>query len=64
MVTYQTWTSIAFEVADSKGMESSQENSAELVSVVAEIWQERKADLSSATRKEAEDIAQEEITVR
>lgn len=63
MVTYQKFTSIAFDVAESKGMTSSQENSAELVSVVADIWQDRKDELQTATEGEAKRIAREEIQV-
>lgn len=63
MVTYQTWTSIAFDVASSKGMNSSQENSADLVSVVADVWNDRKDELDTATKAQARQIAQEEITI-
>lgn len=63
MVSYQRWTSIAFDEARSQGMRSSQENSQELVSVVADIWNDRKEELSSATVSQARNIAQAEITV-
>jgi hypothetical protein len=63
MVSYQTWTAVAFDVAQSKGMQNSQENSANLVSLAAEIWQERKAELSTATRAEAERVAEQELNV-
>lgn len=63
MVTYQKWTSVAFAVAQSKGMESSQENSADLVSLAATIWQDRKAELSTATESEARSIAVQEISI-
>lgn len=62
MVSYQTWTSIAFEVADEKGAEY--ENIAEggqAISIFAEIWRERQVELESATRTEARDIARQEI---
>lgn len=64
MVSYQKWTQIAFEIARSKGMASSQETSQDLVSVAAEIWNERKVELSAATVAEAEEIAEEEIHVQ
>lgn len=61
MVSYQRWTSIAFQEARSQGMENSQQNNQELVSIVAEIWQDRKRELSAATIAEAEEIAAAEI---
>lgn len=64
MVSYQTWTSIAFEVAQSRGMVSNQENNRDLISVVAEVWRDRKPELSTATRSQAENIAKEEIHVQ
>lgn len=64
MVTYQKWTQVAFNVARRKGMETSQEQSQSLISVAAEVWRERKSELSAATQSEAERIADEEITVR
>lgn len=63
MVSYQRWTAIAFEEARSQGMESSQENSQALVSVVADIWNDRKDDLQTATVSEARSIASTEIEV-
>lgn len=62
MVTYQKWTAIAFEEAKKKGMEGSQENSANLVSIVAEVWNERE-DLGTATEPEARKVAKREINV-
>ena len=64
MVSYQRWTAVAFEVAKSKGMQSSQENSQNLVSVVADVWNERKSDLATATVQEARQVAENEIEVR
>jgi len=64
MVSYQKWTAVAFEAARSKGMHSSQENSQDLVSVLAEVWRERKQELSTATVAEARAIADEEIHVQ
>lgn len=63
MVSYQLWTKVAFEVAGTKGMENSQENSQSLVSVAADVWNSRKAELSAATIAEAERIARAEIEV-
>lgn len=64
MVSYQKWTALAFEAARSKGMQSSQENSQDLVSVLAEVWRDRKDELSTATVAEARDIAESEIHVQ
>lgn len=62
MVSYQKWTSIAFEEAKRQGMESSQENSQALISVVAEVWNDR-TELRTATISEAREISKEEIRV-
>lgn len=62
MVTYQKWTQIAFEVARSKGADTSEEQTS-IVSVAADVWNSRKADLSAATDAEARRIAREEISV-
>lgn len=64
MVSYQRWTAVAFEVARSKGMASSQENSQDLVSVLAAVWRDRKEELSSATVAEARQVARDEIHVQ
>lgn len=64
MVTYQKWTQVAFEVAKSKGMRSSQENSRDLVSLAASVWRSRKPELSAATVAEARAIAGEEIHIQ
>lgn len=63
MVTYQRWTQIAFDVAESKGFQTGQESNRELISVVADIWRDRKDDLSAARVSEARDIAEDEIRV-
>jgi hypothetical protein len=67
MVSYQTWTAIAYQEAVRKGAEVEGEGTArtnrELLAVIAEIWRDRKADLSTATRTEAREIADQEISV-
>lgn len=63
MVTYQRWTSIAFEVARQQGMETTRSNSQDLVSILADVWNDRKEELSAATVQEARSIAQSEISV-
>lgn len=64
MVSYQRFTSIAFDVAKSQGMRTSQKNSQDLISVVSDIWNENKKQLQAATIAEAEQIAEREIQVR
>lgn len=64
MVSYQKWTEIAFEVAQSRGLESSQDAAAELISVAARIWNSRKQQLETATVAEARQIASDEIQVQ
>lgn len=67
MVSYQRWTSVCYEVARSKGARlegqgTQQENQA-LISLIAEVWNERKDELSTATVSEARSVAQTEIQV-
>lgn len=65
MVSYQKWTAIAFEVARSRGMQSSQENSQQLIgAVVAPVWRERRDFLRTATVAEARRVAEDEIAIR
>lgn len=63
MVSYQKWTQIAFDEAKSQGLEPSQESSAELVSVAAAIWNDRKDELNTANVSQARAIASQEINV-
>lgn len=63
MVSYQRWTSIAFDVAKSKGLSTGQESNRDMISVSAEIWRDRKDELSTATIAEAEKIARQEISI-
>lgn len=64
MVDYSTWVSIVRSEADRKGADLTafEENSA-VVSVAASIWNDRKAELQSASRRTAEEIAGDEVTV-
>lgn len=50
-----------FDVAESKGANVSTEQT-EIISVAAEVWQDRKPDLSTATVAEARRIADDEIS--
>lgn len=64
MVSYQRWTSLAFETAKAQGYDTSTaEKNAEAVSEFADVWNRRKAELSTATVSEAREIAEQEISV-
>lgn len=67
MVSYQRWTSICYEVARQKGAQlegpGTQGENQALVSLIAEIWNERKPEISTATVAEARRIAEAEVVV-
>jgi len=65
MVDYSTWVSIVRSTSDRKGADLRQfeENSA-VVSLAADVWNDRKAELQSASQTAAEEIADSEVTVR
>lgn len=65
MVDYSTWVSIVRSEADRQGADLTafEENSA-VVKVAAEVWNDRKGELSSASRTSAERVAGEEVSVR
>lgn len=79
MVAYQEWTQIAFNVAKARGFDparpgrqrtlaggrsfSKDNPNAQAVAVFAEIWNERKDEIKSASRSEAREIAQDEVTI-
>lgn len=64
MVSYQAWTSIVFDVAQSEGASFGNiRDGQNVVGVSSEIWNERKADLMTATESEARKIARNEIAV-
>jgi hypothetical protein len=72
MVSYETWTSIAFEVARQRGasfsttqseIQSGDSPTAQAISVFAEIWNDRKPELQQASESEARQIAEEEVQV-
>jgi len=64
MVTYQAWTSTVFEVAKQDGAQFENiSDGSSVVSIAAEVWQERKGELKTATAAEARDIARQEIQV-
>lgn len=70
MVTYQVWTSLAFEVARIKGAtfqkrrsDRPPEDASNLISIAADIWQEDKERYLQMTRAEARSVLMEEIDV-
>jgi hypothetical protein len=64
MVEYRQWVSVTFEVAKSKGADTSRpENNAAILSLAAEIWQDRKNELRSMNENSARGIAEQEVVV-
>lgn len=67
MVNYTEWFSIVREVAISKGANlegaGTQSENQALAQVAGEIWNDRKAQLESASRSKARSIAEKEISV-
>lgn len=79
MTTYQEWTSVAFEVARRKGLRvagpggqrtlaggrsfTGEEPQAQLIRVIAAIWNDRKAEIEDGSRAQAREIAEAEISV-
>lgn len=65
MVDYSTWVSIVRSTSDRKGADLRQfEENSNVVSLAADVWNDRKAELKSASRTAAEEIADSEVTVR
>lgn len=65
MVSYQTWTSLVFEVAKAEGaqFESIADGAVVIGDVASPVWSERKEELKTATRSEARNIARQEVEV-
>jgi len=64
MVQYSTWVGIVRTEAASQGLDLSDfESNSELVSVAADIWNDRKQELQEAGGREAERIAAAEVSV-
>lgn len=64
MVKYTKWVSIVFDVAESQGFDSSFADNSTAVSLAAEIWNDRKQELRSASVSTAREIAGEEVSVQ
>lgn len=64
MVSYQTWTSLCFDVAEQKGaeFENLRDGGGFISNVVAELWARHKAELQTATRAEARQLAERKIS--
>lgn len=60
MVSYQKWTSLVFEQVPKSVR---QDSATDIVSVGADVWNDRKEELRTATIAEARQIAQQEIEV-
>jgi len=64
MVEYTNWIEIGHTVYKAKGgTYSGRESAQQVTSVLADYWQENTAQLRSASRSEAETIAQREMQV-
>jgi hypothetical protein len=66
MVRYSTWTSIAFDVAKTKGVQfegNPPTASAQILSVAAEVWSEDKERYKNMTEEQARAVLNREITV-
>jgi hypothetical protein len=67
MVRYSTWTSIAFDVAKSKGATftgNPPTAAADIISVAAEVWRENPERYKQLTEAQAREVLDQEITVR
>lgn len=65
MVEYRQWVSIVFETAKRKGADTSRpENNTAILSLAAEVWQDRKPSLRQMTEESARGVADSEVEVR
>lgn len=65
MVDYSTWVSTVRTEAVAQGADLSDfEANSEVVKVAADVWNDRKQEIQSATGQEAERIAADEVTVQ
>jgi len=56
MVSYQVYTSIAYDVADDKGIEfEGIDDGARYVSELAELWRQDKQDIKPMTKQQVRD---------
>lgn len=62
MVTYQTMIDIGFDVAQSKGEINGLSDGGDLMSGLAQLWNEDKEKISGMTKKQARSYLQDRIT--
>lgn len=64
MVTYPQFTSVVFDVATAEGAQFDSINDGQaVIKVAADVWQDRKEELQTATLAEARDVARQEVQV-
>lgn len=64
MVSYQQWTSAAFEACEEQGADTSdQEIAQDIISVAADVWNDHKDEIQGMALEAAKDYALREIAV-
>lgn len=63
MVSYERWIQAVFDSVKARGMTVTFENSSDVVTAGAQVWNVRKDEIQSATVSEAETIAEETISI-
>lgn len=64
MVNYETWVSVVRTEANRQGADLRQfDENSNVVSVAADIWNDRKQELQNATEREARRVAEGEVNV-
>lgn len=64
MVKYATWVSVVWDSAKSKGLRNASfEESQDVTAVAADVWNDRKQEIQSASKTAARKIADEEVSV-
>lgn len=66
MVSYQTFVGLAFDKAEAQGVRYSSDGSGspearELMSILGDVWSDRKQELKQATEAQAGSILDEEV---
>lgn len=64
MVDYETWVGVTRSVAAEKGADLRDfETNSQLVSVAAEVWNDRKQDIEAMSEGQARRLARQEVSV-
>lgn len=64
MVKYATWVSVVWDSAKAKGIGTpSFEESQDVTGLAAEVWNDRKDEIKTASEAEAKEIADDEVVV-